>query len=196
MSYWVNENSASEFLESSCVTDAQPVAKTRGLTTWRILDVGSGANPKGDVNCDLYIGRKKHAFYKVRKAKNFIRCDAHHLPFRDNAFNIVHSSHLLEHLKHPAQALEEMKRVTKKTVYLQVPDSSKHPIQISYHIYGWDFGTFTNLLKTIFPEVEIYSTNKGVVHGRILNRLWLLQQLIYFLLRHLLPNELTAICLK
>jgi len=144
ISYGVNEKTGCTFLESSCVKDAKAVVKTRGLTTWRILDVGSGANPKGDVNCDLYIGEKTHPFYKVRKAKNFIRCDAHNLPFRDNTFSIVHSSHLLEHLKHPAQALEEMKKVTKKTVYLQVPDASKHPIQHPYHIYGWDFGTFTN----------------------------------------------------
>ena len=45
--------------------------------------------------------------------ENFVLGDAHHLPFKDRAFEEVASSHLLEHLDDPLQALREMRRVLK-----------------------------------------------------------------------------------
>jgi ubiquinone/menaquinone biosynthesis C-methylase UbiE len=52
---------------------------------------------------------------------NFVKASAEHLPFRDNSFIEVYSSHLLEHLDNPDKALAEMKRVSKKTVRIILP---------------------------------------------------------------------------
>jgi SAM-dependent methyltransferase len=41
----------------------------------------------------------------------FIQADAHHLPFGDGSFDIVYCRFVLEHLRDPAAALREMRRV-------------------------------------------------------------------------------------
>jgi ubiquinone/menaquinone biosynthesis C-methylase UbiE len=70
----------------------------------KVLDVGCGDRPKGDVNLDLF-------FYG--KWKNFIIGEAHHLPFKNEAFNKVYSKHFLEHLENPLKFFKEAKRVLK-----------------------------------------------------------------------------------
>jgi len=71
----------------------------------KVLDVGCGDRPTGDVNLDLF-------FYG--KWKNFIIGEAHHLPFKNQVFDKVHSKHCLEHLENPPKFFEEAKRVLKK----------------------------------------------------------------------------------
>jgi len=68
----------------------------------KVLDVGCGDNPKGDVNVDLF-------FYV--QCKNFIAADAHYLPFKNGVFERVYSKHCLEHLESPLRFFEEAKRV-------------------------------------------------------------------------------------
>lgn len=43
---------------------------------------------------------------------SFVQGDAHHLPFEDESFDIVYCRFVLEHLRDPAAALREMRRVT------------------------------------------------------------------------------------
>lgn len=89
------------------------------------LDVGCGDSPRGNVNCDLYVketpemggGRK----IDPKKCPNFVRCDTYHLPFRSNTFDEVFSSHLMEHMARPLQALSEMLRVSNYKVVFIVP---------------------------------------------------------------------------
>jgi len=70
----------------------------------KVLDVGCGDRPAGDVNLDrFYYG----------KWKNFIIAEAHRLPFKNNAFEKVYSKHCLEHLEKPLMFFREAKRVLK-----------------------------------------------------------------------------------
>ncbi|MBN1245158.1 methyltransferase domain-containing protein [Candidatus Bathyarchaeota archaeon] len=58
--------------------------------------------PKGDVNLDLfYYGR----------GKTFVVGEAHHLPFKTEAFGTVYSKHSLEHLESPFVFFREVKRI-------------------------------------------------------------------------------------
>jgi len=70
----------------------------------KVLDVGCGNAPKGDVNLDLF-------FYG--KWKNFIIAEAHHLPFKNSIFEKVYCKHCLEHFENPLKFFEEAKRVLK-----------------------------------------------------------------------------------
>ena len=45
---------------------------------------------------------------------DLVLCDAQHLPFRDNVFNIITSYELLEHLERPVEALKKMLSVANK----------------------------------------------------------------------------------
>jgi len=88
------------------------------------LDVGCGANPKGDVNGDLFTGYTPHNIsitIDPKKTKNFVNLDAQFLPFRDNVFTKTFSFHCLEHLKRPLIALKEMRRVTRGQIIIKVP---------------------------------------------------------------------------
>lgn len=71
----------------------------------KILNVGCGNETYGTHYIDLYPQRD-----------NVIKCDVdrERLPFPDNYFDEVYSKNLLEHLRNPGFALEEMKRVCKK----------------------------------------------------------------------------------
>lgn len=68
----------------------------------KTLDIGCGDRPRGDVNLDrFYYG----------KWENFIIGEAHHLPFKDKAFDHIYSSNTLEHLENPLKFFKEAKRV-------------------------------------------------------------------------------------
>ena len=67
-----------------------------------ILDVGCGVHPKGDVNCDL---RKLHGI------KNYVICDANHLPFKPQIFDVVCAFNILEHVDEPLAVMDECRRV-------------------------------------------------------------------------------------
>lgn len=43
------------------------------------------------------------------------------IPFKDNSFDLVICSEVLEHLEHPEKALLELRRVTKKNCIISVP---------------------------------------------------------------------------
>jgi hypothetical protein len=92
----------------------------RGL----ILDVGSGHNPFpfAHVLCDLYDqDNSQRMGYKLRTVhKPFIKCDAQHLPFRNKSFDLIHISHVLEHVSNPKLTLMELKRVGKR-IHLETP---------------------------------------------------------------------------
>jgi SAM-dependent methyltransferase len=90
-----------------------------------VLDVGGGHTPfsRADVivEIDLSEGRqrdgKKIAFEKDNR---FIAADITSLPFKEKTFDFVFCSHVLEHVIDPAQACEELMRVTRRG-YIETP---------------------------------------------------------------------------
>jgi ubiquinone/menaquinone biosynthesis C-methylase UbiE len=70
-----------------------------------MLDIGCGDVPKGDVNLDLFY---------YRMGRNFVKGEAHHLPFKDETFTKVYSKHCIEHLENPLKFLEEVRRILKQ----------------------------------------------------------------------------------
>ena len=70
----------------------------------KVLDVGCGDRPTGDVNLDLFY---------YGKWKNFVVGEAHHLPFKNKVFDKVYSKHCLEHIENPLKFFEEAIRVLK-----------------------------------------------------------------------------------
>jgi ubiquinone/menaquinone biosynthesis C-methylase UbiE len=79
------------------------------------LNIGCGADTWGDVRLDVAFNFLMDAF------KPTILADAHYLPFKDRSFSIVKASHVLEHLKDPLKALDEMMRVAEARIILKFP---------------------------------------------------------------------------
>lgn len=90
-----------------------------------ILDVGCGVFPHGTVNCDLYVRdaghRGEYATINPKTIRNFVLCDGQHLPFKNACFNLVYSSHVIEHTIFPEVFLMELVRVSKSRISLKCP---------------------------------------------------------------------------
>lgn len=135
------------------------------------LDVGCGADPKGDVNIDAFPKDRKqdHREWNPKDVKNFIVADGHKLPFLDGVFDVVYSSHTLEHTHTPFSVLKEMYRVSKDKVVLKIP-SEMDTDQTKTHLFTWNCLTFKNLLSMLFDDVEVGYTNRrcrNIVRGKI-----------------------------
>ncbi len=62
------------------------------------------------------IGKKVHPKIKLNQASIY------ELPYKDNSFDLVLSTEVLEHLEDPKKALKQIFRVSKKYVLLSVPN--------------------------------------------------------------------------
>jgi len=88
------------------------------------LDIGCGANPKGNVNVDLFITKyaKRNTNLRLMKIPNLIKADIHFLPFKDKTFNYSFCYHVLEHIEVKfIPALKELIRVTKHILEIELP---------------------------------------------------------------------------
>lgn len=118
-----------------------------------VVDFGSGDKPfwRADVFVDkLSLGNLQRASHSqtIHNLGTFVDADIAHLPFKDNAFDFSFSSHLLEHVEDPNQALKEMMRVS-KAGYFEVPNGILETIR-PFHSHLW----------------FIYQTTKGIVFVR------------------------------
>ena len=61
---------------------------------WQVLDIGCGytANEYANTICDV---QNLSSYYKDR---NFIKLENNKLPFKDNQFDFVIASHVIEHV--------------------------------------------------------------------------------------------------
>ena len=98
-----------------------------------VLEVGSGLGllaaeaarqvPQGEV-VGLEFSPDQLAKALPWANLNFVRGDAHTLPFPDDRFDVVYCRYVLEHVQDPQRVLEEMRRVLKPggRVYAQEND--------------------------------------------------------------------------
>jgi ubiquinone/menaquinone biosynthesis C-methylase UbiE len=159
-----------------------------------ILDVGSG-----DPN-RLHVYLKGQNVFHVdidRQAYSIeTQCDIHNLPFKENSFQIVHASHILEHITNPNQAIKELNRVSSKYVIIRVPNGlSRRWGESPEHIYSWNRYTLENLLKRHFKHVTVKPT------FRVAEGLSFYKKITFRLKTYLRSilwelNEITAVCEK
>lgn len=93
-----------------------------------VLDVGCGDRPRGNVNCDLFMGytphttKKRIRYINPKTIPNFVKCSANFLPFKDKSFHISYCFDVLEHKGvNFSKAFFELVRVTQRTVKFRVP---------------------------------------------------------------------------
>lgn len=102
-----------------------------------VVDLGSGHNPypRADVYVDYFLDDNKHregvSLVKPKKGK-FVEWDLNQypLPFKDNEFDFVICSHILEHITDPATFLKEVQRIGKRG-YIETPN------KLYEQIFGW-----------------------------------------------------------
>jgi ubiquinone/menaquinone biosynthesis C-methylase UbiE len=126
------------------------------------LDVGCGSTPKGTVNVDFFregynpqTGDQKIGEYmKARNIENFIVADALYLPFKDAAFNVVFSSHVIEHVPDAKAMLLEMNRVCKRKIIIHCPHRKGSGAVRPFHVNYLDENWFQNVASNIGLSIK------------------------------------------
>ena len=127
-----------------------------GFTLIKLKHAKIGEKLEGIDNSSeaLKYGRKLYPQLDIKKG------DIYKLPYRDNSFDLMLCTEVLEHLKSPEEALLELKRVSSKYIALSVPNEpffvlanllrgkylrtfGNHP----EHINHWTAPSFKQFLK-------------------------------------------------
>jgi SAM-dependent methyltransferase len=144
------------------------------------LMVGCGNKADGDVNVDLYVKPTKHRSsgkpILLRKIRNFIICDAEHLPFKDKSFRVAESNHVIEHLDNPNNLLREMVRVASSLVVIKCPHRlgerlSRRKSRGHVHFFGkswfWRFAKLNGLTVEVETSKWLYIPHEYLALFRV-----------------------------
>ena len=110
----------------------------------------------------------------IKQAKNkyknvsFDVGTAHSLPYPDNRFDLAIACELLEHVEDPITAIKEIKRVSKKTILISIPNEPAWRIanifRLKYlrylgntpgHINYWGYSSFRTFLERIDVTIKV-----------------------------------------
>jgi SAM-dependent methyltransferase len=113
-------------------------------TTWNILDIGCGYNASkfAKVICDVQDLSNHY------QDKKFIRLTEKKLPFKDNEFDFVVASHVMEHVEDIDFFIKELERVSKKG-YIELPTMLEDNLVFENkkdHLWHMDFDDVENKL--------------------------------------------------
>jgi len=129
----------------------------------KLLDVGAGQSPYKPFFMPYVKEYITLDFYVSPDAKVDYISSVYHLPFKDNSFDVVLCTQVLEHVDSPQKAIDEMRRILKPSGKLIL---STHMAMV-LHSEPYDYFRFTKYgLKDVlfkkFRNAEII-TNGGAV---------------------------------
>ncbi len=135
-----------------------------GFTLNRLKENGTGKKLEGiEYKKDaIELGKKTYPDIKITEGSIY------DLPYKDNSFDLVLCTEVLEHLDDPSKALEELVRVSKKYLVLSVPNEpffmfaqfvrgknwSRFGNDIE-HINHWTMFAFPKFIKKSAPNIQI-----------------------------------------
>ena len=131
---------------------------------WKILDIGCGysANNHATTICDV---QDLSNFYKN---KNFVILKNNDLPFDDNQFDFVISSHVMEHVKDLKYFIKEIERVSKRG-YIELPTKLEDNLVFENkkeHLWQMDFDDvnhkllISNKIQFLEPVLTVSTIQK------------------------------------
>ena len=146
---------------------------------WKILDIGCGysANNYATTICDV---QDLSNFYKN---KNFVILKNNDLPFNDNQFDFVISSHVMEHVKDLKYFIKEIERVSKRG-YIELPTKLEDNLVFENkkeHLWQMDFDDVNHklliskkiqFLEPILTVSTIQKMRKYFKSSLVLELLW------------------------
>lgn len=140
-------------LRASSILD---VGSGEGFTLRKLEEKGIGEKLEGvDYSDDaIELAKKVYPTLTIKKG------DIYNLPYKDDSFDVLLCTEVLEHLKDPEKAIKELRRVSKKHIIFSVPNEpffiianllrgkylrrlGNHP----EHINHWNYRGFEKFLK-------------------------------------------------
>ena len=121
--------------------------------SWNILDIGCGysANEYANIICDIQDLSHHYA------DKKFIKLENKTLPFKDNEFDFVIASHVIEHVEDINYFISELERISKRG-YIEIPTKLEDNLVFENkkdHLWHLDFDD-VNLNLLISKKVQFF----------------------------------------
>ena len=146
---------------------------------WKVLDIGCGysANNYATTICDV---QDLSNFYKN---KNFVILKNNDLPFDDNQFDFVISSHVMEHVKDLTYFIKEIERVSNRG-YIELPTKLEDNLVFENkkeHLWQMDFDDVNHklliskkiqFLEPVLTVSTIQKMRKYFKSSLVLELLW------------------------
>jgi SAM-dependent methyltransferase len=114
-----------------------------------VLDIGPGENPYKPLKSETVISidfNKKFSPTKIHDLKKFP------WPFKDNTFDKIYASHIIEHIPDTVRVMEEIYRIAKPNaiVIIRVPHFSSRSAWVNpTHYRAFTIGSFDYFSKDI-----------------------------------------------
>lgn len=154
----------------------------------RVLDVGCG----NEIN---FTSKHEVTHVDIKPGSFCLEavCDGYNLPFQDKSFDIVHCSHVLEHLINPGLFLKELIRVLRVGLVVRVPNSNYYRVFFNSpnHVIGWSIYNLRAFLKPYFRKVRVFGSFR-VPSKQSRFRTFKNYLMSFFFGR----NEIVAVCIK
>ena len=138
--------------------------------TWQILDIGCNQDAVKYAQTVADV-QDFSSFYK-NKGKEFILIESKDLPFKDNQFDFVYASHVIEHIEDVSHFINELQRISKQG-YIELPSMLEDNIilsenSINDHKWIFKFDDVKNILLTEKKKqlIEPFITH-GVLFGSL-----------------------------
>ena len=107
----------------------------------KILDIGCGPHSKkpGSIGLDIRPSPNVDVVHNL---------DVYPYPFKDNEFDYIEMSHIIEHVQRPLDLMNEVLRISKNGATIRII-TPHYTSQLSYgdmeHFHHFGYVTFTNL---------------------------------------------------
>ena len=131
---------------------------------WNILDIGCNIAPVEYAQTVADI-QDFSDFYK-EKNKKFILIQNKILPFKDNEFDFVYASHVIEHVDDVSFFINELKRISKQG-YIELPSLLEDNLVLSKNSsedHKWIF-KFDDVEKILLVEKKKELIEPFITHG-------------------------------
>lgn len=128
-----------------------------------VLEVGSGHQPyfRSDVLCDKYLSNQEREGDIVTD-RPFVLAAGEALPFKDQIFDYVICSHVIEHAEDPGKFLDELSRVAPRG-YIEAPSMIWEKLHPSRSYHRWFILCIDDTLVFVKKEREDLNHVFGVL---------------------------------
>ena len=88
----------------------------------------------------------------------FRTADIYKLPFESHSFDVVLCTHVLEHIRDPQKALNELLRVTKHRLIIVVPRQREYRYSVDFHVnffpYMYSFKRLISIENAVYLDLK------------------------------------------